>query len=394
MKVLHVIPSVSPKRGGPSFALRSMAQGLAERGVDVHIAATDDDGPGRAHVPLARPVVRDGITTWYFPRQTRFYTFSWPLTRWLTHQAPDYDVVHIHALFSYAALPAAWAAACHGVPYVVRPLGTLNRWGMRRRRPLLKRVSFRLIERRILNGAAAIHYTSEQERAEAQDLGVSTAPAVIPLGIDLAEFARPRSPDRFLRSNPHLAGRTVLLFLSRLDPKKGLDILLPAFSRVLDLRPDAALVLAGNGDEGFVSGLREEVRRLGLDGDVVFAGLLTGVEKLSALAAAAVFVLPSYSENFGVAPVEAMAAAIPVVLSDQVGISKEVRESGAGLVVSAAVETLSHALARLMGDRDLRCRMGENGRRLAQTRFSSQAAAGKLVALYERIRKTRERHVA
>jgi len=116
MKVLHVIPSLSPLRGGPSFAVPAMAQRLAHAGLEVHIAATDDNGPGHLDVPLERPITEDGITRWYFRRQTEFYTFSWTLTRWLAHHVADFDLLHIHGLFSYATLPAASFATSACIP--------------------------------------------------------------------------------------------------------------------------------------------------------------------------------------------------------------------------------------------------------------------------------------
>ena len=133
LRVLHVIPSVGPRRGGPSVAMRTLARGLTRAGVDVQIATMDDDGPGRLDVPLERPVEEEGATYWYFRRQTRFYSVSWPLTRWLAGRVANFDLVHIHALFSYAAVPASIFARTRGVPYIVRPLGTLNRFGMERR---------------------------------------------------------------------------------------------------------------------------------------------------------------------------------------------------------------------------------------------------------------------
>src|ERR1044071_2292764 len=126
MRVLHVIPSLGPLRGGPSEVLRRMASGLATAGITVEVATTDDNGPGRLDVPIADAILEEGVTYRYFPRQTRFYTFSWPLTVWLAGHVGDYDVVHIHALFSYAAIPAAFWARRYGVPYIVRPLGVLN----------------------------------------------------------------------------------------------------------------------------------------------------------------------------------------------------------------------------------------------------------------------------
>src|SRR5262249_32671167 len=154
-------PSVGPQRGGPSVMMRTIARGLSQTGLEVHVATTDDNGPNRLNVPLGVPQREDSATFWYFPRQTRFYTFSWPLTRWLAKHIEDFDLVHIHALFSYAALPAALLARRAGVPYIVRPLGTLNRWGMQNRRRWLKKLSFRLIESHIVAGAAGVHYTCE-----------------------------------------------------------------------------------------------------------------------------------------------------------------------------------------------------------------------------------------
>src|SRR5579871_4552767 len=179
-KVLHVIPSVGPVRGGPSVMVRTLARGLAQSGVETDIATTDDNGPGRLDVPCGRPVVEHGVTYWHFRRQSRFYTFSWPLTTWLARNVGKYEVVHIHAVFSYAASPAAyWARRC-GVPYFVRPLGILNRWGMEQRRPGLKKLSFRFIERPMLRDAAFVHFTSEQERCEATELGIDMRSVIIP----------------------------------------------------------------------------------------------------------------------------------------------------------------------------------------------------------------------
>ncbi len=382
LRVLHVIPSVGPLRGGPSVMVRAMARGLARAGLEVHVVATDDNARDRLRVPHATPVLEDGVTYRYFPRQTRFYTFSWPLTRWLARHVRDYDLVHIHALFSYAAAPAAYWAARAEVPYVVRPLGTLSRWGMEHRHPWLKRLSLCLVERRILCGAGAVHYTSQQERVEATELGVRAPNAVVPLGIDLTPFAE-LPPRGWLRERvPGSAGRPVALFLSRLDPKKGLDLLLAAFTHARSRRPDLVLVVAGSGDAGFEQGVRRHATRLGLGDSVYWAGFLSGKEKLAALADADLFVLPSYSENFGTAVVEAMAAGLPVVISDRVGIHREVAAARAGLVVPCEQEAVADAMLRLTVDSALRGELGAHGRELARRRFSIASMTDNLLGMY------------
>jgi hypothetical protein len=143
VKVLHVIPSVGPLRGGPSFAVRSIATGLAASGIETHVATTDDNGPGRRlAVEFGRPREENGVTYWYFPRQSSFYLYSAPFTGWMWRHAADYQLIHIHAVFSYCSNMAAYIASRLGIPYVVRPLGVLNRWGMEQRLFLLSSATY------------------------------------------------------------------------------------------------------------------------------------------------------------------------------------------------------------------------------------------------------------
>src|SRR4051812_28010897 len=190
MRVLHVIPSVGPLRGGPSFALRTMTRGLAERGIETHVASTDDNGPFRLDVPLGRPVSENGVVHWYFPRQTPFYLVSLSFAAWLRRHIADYDLIHIHCVFSFCPNAAAWGARRKGVPYIIRPLGVLNRWGMMRRRPLLKRLSFALLERRLLGAASFVHFTAEQEQLEASALQFPHRPVIIPNPVDVSGATR------------------------------------------------------------------------------------------------------------------------------------------------------------------------------------------------------------
>jgi glycosyltransferase involved in cell wall biosynthesis len=293
--------------------------------------------------------------------------------------------VRIHALFSYAAMPAAYWCRRYGIPYIVRPLGTLNRWGLRYRHPWLKQLSLRCIERRIVSGAAAVHYTSAQERLEAVELGLGERAVIIPNAVDLASLPARAVAGQFRARNPQLADRRIILFLSRIDAKKGLDLLLPAFAHVRAHYPQVALVLAGSGDAALVTRLQQQGRRLGIEADVLWTGFLSGDDKWAALADADLFVLPSYSENFGVAVVEAIACGLPVIVSDQVGIHQEIAAAQAGLMVRCAVKDLAEACLRLLGDAASRAVMGRNGQALAHQEFTLEAVTERLVELYARL---------
>ncbi len=363
--------------------MRSLASGLARAGLEVHVATTDDDGEGRRDVATGVALREEGVDYWFFSRLTRFYTVSPSLFRWLSRMAASFDVIHVHALFSFPSVSAAFWAGRRGVPYLIRPLGTLNQWGVRNRRPWLKKISFPLVERRILGRAAAVHFTSQRESEEAAQLGFDGRSVVIPNAVDpsLAEAGR---GDRFRRRHPGLGDRKIALFLSRLDPKKGLDLLLAAFASIREVSPLPILVVAGSGPPAFVSQLSRMAESLGVSDRVLFTGLLRGEEKRDALAAADFFVLPSYSENFGIAVVEAMAAGLPVVISDQVAICQEVVAADAGLVVACQVEALTNALRRAFQEAT-ESGWGERAKKLCQERFSLESVTRQWIRLYHSV---------
>ena len=211
------------------------------------------------------------------------------------------------------------------------------------------------------------------------------APFVIPLGLDLAQFQSLPGPKRFLKRWPQATGREVVLFLSRLDPKKGLDLLIDAFAELKQRRSNALLVIAGDGDEEFVRGLRERTEKRGIARDVVWTGFIAGADKISALAAANVFVLPSYSENFGIAAAESLAAGVPTIVTKAVGIAGEIQRADAGIVVPGNSAKLAEALRRVLSEPELAQRLSANGRKLAQERYSLEAMGSALCEMYRSV---------
>lgn len=383
MRVLHVIPSIALEHGGPSIALPAMVRALVDSGISVDVATTDDDGRGkRKDVARGKAIQRDGVQYFLFPKQTEFYKISWPFRAWIRQRAGEYDLIHVHAVFSFASIVAARAARRAGVPYIVRPLGVLNRWGMNNRRRLVKRVSFQLVDRPALNHAAAIHYTSEQERQEAEAIGVRNRPFVLPIGLEPRLFRDEKARAAFYERRPELASRDIVLFLSRIDPKKGLDLLLAALPRIIQTRPAVCLLVAGMGRESYLAELRGEAERLGIAANVMWAGFAEGQEKAQILAVADVFVLPSYSENFGIAAVEALSAGIPTVITTGVGIAEELRSAGAAVVVRPEATELAEAVLTILGDDDFSSRLSRAARAFANRRYSIASMGRALVDMY------------
>lgn len=385
MRVLHVIPSLSPSSGGPSVALPAMARALAARGVQVDVVTTDDDGPGRRLVENLPGAVVDqgGWTVRYFPKQTEFYKASLPLHRWLREHVKDYDVVHVHAVFSFASLAAGRAAARCGVPYVVRPLGVLNRWGMANRRRLIKGMSFRLFDLPMLRRAAAMHYTSQMELQEAARFQLPNQQVVIPIGMDLSPFMQ--LPPRTVFGQKHREALDTLniLFLSRVDVKKGIDLLLEAFALIRPKHPQARLIICGGGAQGYVASLQQQACSLGLADHITWVGEVAGEMRLAAFAVADLYVLPSHSENFGIALLEAMAAGLPCVSSDQVALAVEA--APAVKVVPLQASMLADAMEALLSSVQEREKLGRAARELAFQNYSLEAMGKGLHALYQGI---------
>lgn len=387
LRVLHVIPSISKRHGGPSAALSRFVAAVASPETKVTVATTDDNGPGaRLDVPLQQPVSdSNGIDHIYFRKNTEVYKISLPLLWWLHHHVTDYDVVHIHALFSFSSFAAACAARRFGIPYIVRPLGVLNRWGLQNRRRLLKRWSLRLIEMPVLDGAAAIHYTAvaeQREAASAHPAIASFRSVIIPIPVEPDPAP---DPALFYARFPAARLGPIILFLSRLDPKKGVELLLGAFREICEEFPGALLLIAGDGEAAYVETVKSRARELRLDKVIVWMGFVDGAEKSALLASATVFVLPSFSENFGIAAAEALAAGVPSVLSEHVAIASKAAAREAALVVPCEVTAISAAVARLLKDVRLRERLAHQARVFARREFSSRAVGNDLLELYRSV---------
>jgi glycosyltransferase involved in cell wall biosynthesis len=379
VKVLHVIPSLSAAHGGPSKALAMMEQALRRQGVDVETATTDDDGPGRrVRKELGVPLQEAGAVRWYFGKKTEFYKVSPSFARWIAREIGRYDLVHVHALFSFTSTAAAWAARRSGVPYVLRPLGTLNDYGLSRRRPALKSLSVRFVEGPMLRAAAAVHFTSEAEAIEARQLGIPMKEAIIPLAVDPTDAPAERPA-------PADPGVIRLLFLSRLDAKKNLEGLLSALALLQSVPARLHLDIAGDGAPAYVAGLKAQAETLGVGAQVSWLGHVEGQAKALALAAADIFVLPSYSENFGIAAAEALAAGLPCVLGEGVAIANDVVRAGAGIAVGTDPASIARGLRRIIADHESLPALSANAVRLARERYSIDAMGAGLKQLYEKI---------
>lgn len=380
MKVLHVTGCYAPAAewGGVVTAVGGMVRALARAAVDVEVFTTTQRSSRvlPAIVPGRRAV--DGVHVSYFPSVHPFGRafFAPGLSRALRDRAGEFDLVHLHMLWTASGMAAARHCRRRGIPYVITLHGALNPWALRQR-ALEKRVFLAVAERRNIDSAALLHFTTQAERDGAPPWARARPARVIPDVVD-APLQGMGAPEERARS------RDVLL-LSRIHPVKGFDLLVPAMKRVRELEPRARLTVAGPDEGGHRAVVERRVAEAGLRDVVTFTGLLDAEGRRRALARAALLVAPSHQENFGMSVAEAMAAGLPVVVSDQVNLCSEVRRAGAGEVVPLEVEALAAALLRLLRSPDLRATMGAAGRRLAAERFSATAVGGALRETYSAV---------
>ncbi len=368
MRLLHVVPSYYPavRYGGPIRSVHGLCRALARRGHDVHVYTTNVDGAGVSAVPTDRPVDLDGVLVHYFPVTAPRRLYRSPaMARALRAAVGGFDAVHLHSVFLWPTWAAARAARRARVPYLVSPRGMLvadliaakNRW--------VKTAWIRLIERRTLAEAAAIHVTAELEARELRALGLPLAPLrCIANGLDLPDV--PDVPGVRADGGGALDAEPYALFLGRVSWKKGLDRLIEAWKLVPDLR----LVIAGPDEGGHRRALEGLIAAYGLSARVQFIGAVEDADKWALYRDAMFFVLPSYSENFGNAVAEAMVMGCPVVVTPETGIAAEVARVGAGIVTSNEPTSLARVLRQLIAEPARRADYAANGAAAARKLFA------------------------
>jgi len=386
MKVLHVIPSVSPLLGGPSQVVFDLVKALRESGVDAEIATTNDRGREILDVPLYQRIEYQQVPVWFLPRLSppmKEFIFSAALTGWLWQHLRDYEILDIHYLFSYASTCAGAIARWQKIPYTVRTMGQLSPWALAQS-SLKKQIYTFLIERHNLNQAAAIHCTSTGEVEDVTNFGIQTPKINLPLGVVPPTWlpAAKQQLREIYQIPPHIP---IVLFFSRLHPKKRPDLLLEALSSLANENYDFHLILAGTGEPDYCAYLQNLVASLNLVTRTSIPGFVTGKDKELLLQGADIFVLPSFSENFGVAVAEAMAAGLAVIITPGVQIAPEIAAAAAGIVVAGELAPLQEAIAQLLTNAKLRQELGKNAINLVSSRYSWQAIAQNLASAYQAI---------
>lgn len=377
LRVLHVTLQLAPESGGTTEMFYGLVRSLGDKGVESGVVTTTARGkPSTPDWPLTVQAFGES------PLSLAWTGHARGIARFLDEEAPHYDLIHIHQLWHYPHFAASLAAQRASKPYIVSPVGALSPWAMSYR-AWKKRLYWQVIQKSTLNKAAALHATAEDEVAFARRLGLTSPISLIPNGIDPAQFANLPPRARLRELYPELEGKQIVLFLGRLHPIKGLDLLARAFGGVARARDDVRLLVVGPDTIGYGQHVRAVLGAEGVLSKTLFTGMLTGPDKLAALAGSDMLALSSHSEVRSLVALEAMVCQLPVILTRQCSFP-EVTRYGAGLEVDPDPKEFASAMESLLDDPERRRTMGGNGMRLVLEHLTWDHVVGELVDLYAR----------
>jgi glycosyltransferase involved in cell wall biosynthesis len=384
---LSVVSHLDPKYGGLSAVVPQLASVLCRRSSRHPGGATDGAAAVRQQVELAAfclpseqhvPGAAASLSVSFWPTSRREWVLDRSLGQRFRARVAAVDGLHIHGLWEQSTLVAARTARACDKPYIVSAHGMLEPWALARSRSR-KQIYATLFERANLEGAACLHALTQAEAEQYRSFGARGPIAVIPNGVEVPKNLNPRL---FLDKFPAARNKRMVLYLGRFHQKKGIDLLVRAWSRMACNPAEACLVLAGPSEDGTRGMVEQLVHELGIADSVIFPGMLGQALKWSALAAAECFVLPSYSEGLSVAALEAMGAGLPVIVTENCNLP-EVIEHNAGWQVRARVEEIAAALEACLGNSPGdNHESGRRGAALVRQRYSWSAVAAQMAELY------------
>lgn len=368
MKILHVLPSIDPALGGPMAGARHISATMSRLGVGVEILSLETP---------REDVLRDWTVKVHSLGETlSYYKYCPSLVPWLERNHANYDALIVHGIWRYASLGVWRVLRNKPTPYFLITHGMLDPWfkSAYPGKHVKKTVFWWMFEHRVLRDARAVLFACEAERELARESfrPYKCRENAIGMGTGGPTSDADAQRDEFFGRFPHLHGKRIVLFISRIHRKKGCDLLIRAFAKIAPTDPRLHLVMAGPDEEGWQAELEQIAREAGVADRITWTGHLHN--KWGAFRAAEVFALTSHTENYGQAIVESMACGVPVLITNKVNIWREIAEDDAGLVANDDLEGAIHLLTQWISmTPERRMELAANARRSYRTRFEMEA---------------------
>jgi len=393
MKILCVSPTYWPafEYGGPIQSLHLLNKGLVSNGAELTVFTTNKGQSSDTVVNKTTKV--DGIDIIYFSYfkflefiGTTGWHFSLPLISELKNNLKQYNLVYILSVWNFPSAITAYYCKKYNIPYIISPRGQLYE-NVTNVKSWKKKPYYNLIGKKILKGATAIHYTSEDEYVDVHErLNLNCKPIILQNGINLNEYSDLPENGSLFEIYPHLKNKKILLYLGRLSWKKGINIIIKTLPKIIKKNKEIHLVIAGNDENNYKNELIKLINNLKLkycdlsiskpkstdfdDTYITFTGYMDNVLKKKAFVDSKIFLLTSYSENFGMSVIEAMVSGLPVIISENVAISDIIKENNAGLVVNNSDEMIAESIYELLNNCNLYNEIMINGQKLIQNEYN------------------------
>jgi glycosyltransferase involved in cell wall biosynthesis len=383
MRILIFTPYIGANYGGIGKAVRGIASGLGSQGVDVDVVTTDANNLEKMAILLNRWIDDNNYKIRYFPCWHKHdFVWSWSLISWLIGHLQDYDLVHTNTVFAPIVSFVHYLCRIKGIPYIMTPHGMLEPWALSYK-AVKKRLYYNFFEKQLLEKANAIHVIADREAKNINSLGLHNI-ATINNGIYCHKFTKLPDAEVFYQKFPATRNKRIILFLGRIDPKKGLDLLALAFGQVYSKFPQTHLVIAGPNSIGYLKTVQDYFAHNACLDAVTFTGMLTGELKYAALAAANLYIAPSYSEGFSISILEGMAAGKPCIITTGCNFP-EAAHAQAACVVEINALAIEYALIECLSHPEQAQKMGARAREFIVQNYTWESAAQKLVEVYKAV---------
>ncbi len=383
MKILCAIPYLGKSYGGTSKVVKEIAREISLDNCTVDLVTTNANDQDTLDVSLNTWIDHQNYRIQYFSCWHRSdFILSWTLIKWLFNNIDNYDLVHTNTIFSPLISLVHIICKLKRVPYLATPHGMLEPWALSYKANK-KKYYYQFLEKPLLQQANAIQTLATSEAEKIQNLGFQKT-VTIPNGIHRQEYESLPNSTIFHQKFPRTANKQLILFLGRIDPKKGLDLLAPAFAKINQQFPDAHLVVAGPDSINFMPTAKQYFRDAGCESAVTFTGMLNGDLKLAALSAAQVYVAPSYSEGFSMSVLEGMASALPCVITTGCNFP-EAHKAQVAHVVDIDSQAIGNALIKCLENPSQARHMGMRARQFIFDNYTWDIVAKKMVELYQQI---------
>jgi len=383
VKVLHLL-GFYPEIGGPVRSTGLLIKGIENKGVRCKIVS-----PIPYNYDVSKiEILKKDYDVEYYPLTyfSKFFpSYSSKFASTIENIIDDFDIIHLHGVFDYYTYFVCKNKS--DKPIVLSPRGSLIEFGFNINlvNKMKKSLYIKSLGKMIFDRVDAIHLTSEYEFEEFQKVvGIkyNSKIHIIPNGINIDNSKY--SEDLFL-DKYNLRNKRIILFLGRIHKVKGLNILIQAFARLVTKYKDLILVISGPDENGYKNIIDKLIETYKIKNYVLFTGMIDGELKWSAYRSAEIFVLPSYTENFGMVVIEAMVCGVPVILSNRVGIYRDVEKKGAGVIIEPNVDSLYNGIRTLLDNRELAIKTGENGREMVKEYYDINAVSDKMIGLYKQL---------